>query len=347
MRAVRILLMILLCAAAAEAQQWSVQSSGTDTNLRGVSATYARDSNGAAVAVVWASGSNGAILQSKNSGKNWKRLHVQGGETLDFRSIQAFDAKTAYVMSSGEGALSRIYKTSDGGENWKQQYTDKRSAFFLDALVCISEKQCYAISDPVDGKFLLLATRDGEHWEELPRDRMPPALPAEGAFAASGTCLAIYDQREIYFATGGPAARVFQSSDSGRTWTVAETPIASGNASSGIFSIALEGSVLIVVGGDYKDANRSDRTAAYSLDQGTTWTLATQPPGGFRSAVASLEGGTLAVVGPNGEDISNDHGIHWTRTDSLDLNALVVLDSRNAWAVGPKGTIARWIDRTR
>ena len=345
MRAVRLLLMIFVCTSAAQAQRWSVQTSGADTNLRGVSAAYARDADGvvAAVATVWASGSNGVVLQSKNSGKTWKHLHVQGGVTMDFRSIQAFDANTAYVMSSGEGALSRIYKTSDGGENWKLQYTGKTPALFLDALVCISEKECYAISDPIDGKFLLLATRDGERWKELPGDKMPAALPAEGAFAASGTCLMIREKGEIYFATGGPAARVFHSSDSGRTWTVAETPIASGNASSGIFSITLEGSVLIVVGGDYKDANRSDRTAAYSLDQGTTWTLATQPPGGFRSAVASLEGGTLAVVGPNGEDISNDHGIHWTRTDSLDLNALVVLDSRNAWAVGPKGTIARWI----
>jgi photosystem II stability/assembly factor-like uncharacterized protein len=339
--------MILLCTTTAEAQQWSIQTSGTDTNLRGVSAAYARDSNGAAVAVVWASGSNGVILQSKNSGKTWKRLHVQGADTLDFRSIQAFDAKTAYLMSSGEGSLSRIYKTIDSGESWKLQYTGETPAFFLDALVCISEKQCYAISDPVDGKFLLLATRDGEHWEELPRDQMPAALPAEGGFAASGTCLSIYGQREIYFATGGPAARVFHSRDLGHTWTVAETSIASGNASSGIFSITREGNALVAVGGDYKDVNRADRTAAYSLDQGATWTLAAQPPSGFRSAVAFLDGNTLVAVGTSGEDISTDQGAHWTQTGDLDLNAIAVLDSANAWAVGPEGTITRWIDRTR
>jgi hypothetical protein len=31
--------------------------------------------------------------------------------------------------------------------------------------------------------------------------------------------------------------------------------------------------------------------------------------------------------------------------DSLDLNAAFVLDDRNGWAVGPKGTIARLINR--
>ncbi|MGH9711929.1 MAG: WD40/YVTN/BNR-like repeat-containing protein [Candidatus Acidiferrales bacterium] len=341
----RILLLILLSTTAADAQSWSVQTSGIDTNLRGVSAAFTRDSNGAAVAGVWASGSNGVILQSRDAGKSWKRLHVEGGETLDFRSIQAFDAKTAYVMSSGEGDKSRIYKTINAGETWKLQYTDKRAAFFLDAMVCISAMQCYAISDPVDGKFLLVATEDGKHWQELPRDNMPAALPGEGAFAASGTCLAIYAKREIYFATGGPAARVFHSPDLGGTWTVVATPIASGNASSGNFSITRQGDEVILVGGDYTDVNRSDRTVAYSLDRGATWTLAASPPRGFRSAVASLDGKTLAAVGPNGEDISDDRGAHWTSIGSLDLNALVVLDGRNAWAVGPKGMVARFIAR--
>lgn len=342
MPGVRTLLLLLACTMTADAQSWSIQTSGIDTNLRGVSAAYARDSNGAAVAAVWASGSNGVILQSRDAGKTWKRLHVAGGDALDFRSIQAFDAKTAYVMSSGQGEKSRIYKTIDGGESWKLQFTDKRAAFFLDAMVCISEKQCYAISDPVDGKFLLVAAEDGMHWKELARDNMPAALPAEGAFAASGTCLAIYARHEIYFATGGPAARVFHSPDLGRTWAVVETPIASGNASSGNFSIARQGDLVILAGGDYKDVNRSDRTVAYSLDRGATWTLAATPPRGFRSAVAPFGRTTFVAVGPNGEDVSDDGGAHWTTTGSLDLNALVVLDSRNAWAVGPKGTIARW-----
>jgi photosystem II stability/assembly factor-like uncharacterized protein len=345
MRAVRILLLTILFISPAAAQSWSIETTSFDTNLRAVSATHARDSRRSSAPVIWASGSHSRLLKSKDGGAHFRRLLVNAGVSLDLRGIQAFNEKIAYAMSSGEGKKSRIYKTTNAGEGWKLQFSDRRPAFFLDALVCISEKECYAISDPVDGKFLLLATRDGEHWQELPRDHMPAALPAEGAFAASGTCLSIYGQREIYFATGGPAARVFHSRDLGRTWTVTETPIASGNASSGIFSITREGNALVAVGGDYKDVNRADRTAAYSLDQGATWTLAAQPPGGFRSAVASLDAGTLAAVGPNGEDISNDHGAHWTPTDSLDLNTLAVLDGRNAWAAGPKGTIARWINR--
>src|ERR1700730_8277631 len=126
---------------------WAVQTSGIDTYLRGVNATESVDSNGTEHITVWACGSNGVILVSNDRGKTWKRFHVAGGESLDFRSIVGFDAKKAFVMSSGEGNKSLIYKTVDGGENWTLVFTDSRKAFFLDALACDGE--CYALSDPV------------------------------------------------------------------------------------------------------------------------------------------------------------------------------------------------------
>jgi len=114
-----------------------------------------------------------------------------GGADLDFRDIEAFGASTAYLMSSGDGEKSRIYKTTDQGKSWTLQYTDKRAGFFLDSLACDSPTHCFALSDPVDGKFLILATTDGQHWNEPPRDKMPAALATEGAFAASGTSITL------------------------------------------------------------------------------------------------------------------------------------------------------------
>lgn len=322
---------------------WSVQTTGIDTNLRGISAAGSVDADGAEHIAVWASGSNGVILFSSDLGENWKRLRVFGADSLDFRSIVAFDAKHAYVMSSGEGEKSRIYETKDGGETWKPEFTGKNPSFFLDALACNS--QCYALSDPVDGKFVLLSDHNNGSWSELPGDGMPAALPGEGAFAASGTALTVDNDRGLYFGTGGgKAARVFRSPDHGKTWTATDTPMASGNASSGIFSVLSTPWALIAVGGDYKDPNRPYRAAAYSQDEGKTWQLAAQQPGGYRSAVAALYGSALAV-GPTGEDISDDFGVHWKHIGSLDLNAVFVLDIYNAWAVGAKGTIARMVNK--
>jgi photosystem II stability/assembly factor-like uncharacterized protein len=337
----------LLLASSAETGWWKVQTTGIDSNLRGVSAVYVQNAKGVPAPVVWASGSNGVILKSLDEGKTWRRLHVADGDKLDFRGIVAFDASSAYVMSSGEGEKSRIYKTTDGGETWTLQFTDKRKKFFLDALKCISENECMALGDPVDGKFVLLHTEDGQHWSPLPNDKMPEALAGEGAFAASNTSL-LFGGPEILFGTGGATvARLFHSHDLGRTWTVVDTPIAAGNASAGIFSLARDARRIVAVGGDYKEPGRSSRVAAYSTDDGGTWRLAAQGPAGYRSAAARVpdDPKLWVAVGQNGEEVSRDFGLHWKQTDSLHLNAVVILDLWDGWAVGPEGTIARFVNQ--
>jgi photosystem II stability/assembly factor-like uncharacterized protein len=334
---VRAILLLLLFSTPGFAQSWSIQTSGLNTNLRGIS--IARASASSSAPMIWTCGSHGVVLRSYDSGKTWTRLHLPSADSLDFRSIQAFGSAIAYVMSIGTGPASRIYKTTDAGNHWTLEYT-AGPTIFLDDLVCASKTDCYAISDPVDGKFLLLHTRDGVSWRELSRAQMPPALPTEGTFAASGTSLAL-SNGTIYFATGGAVpARVFRSSDRGHTWAVFDTPVASANASSGIFSIARRRNSVVVVGGDYKNVTGADHSAAYSLDGGATWSLAKSGPGGFRSAVAFLDNSTVIAVGPSGEDISRDAGVHWTSAGTLNLNAITVFDSQ-AWAVGSKGTVAR------
>jgi photosystem II stability/assembly factor-like uncharacterized protein len=335
---------VLLFFRSTHVQWWEVQTSGIETNLRAVSAYDLPLEDGFTGRVVWASGSNGVILESGIGRQRWTRFHVPDGEALDFRGIVAFKGGATYAMSSGEGEKSRIYKTIDGGPTWKLQYSDTRKEFFLDSIACLSEKECIALGDPIDGKFILLKTSDGEHWNPLPTDNMPSALGGEGAFAASNSCIALRGN-EIYFGTGGPAARVFHSPDGGLSWTVARTPIVQGNPSSGIFALAFDGNNrLIAIGGDYKQPDYSERVAAYSVDKGNTWQLAAKQPSGFRSAVAYLENGRWIAAGPGGEDVSTDGGAHWKHTDSLNLNALTILGADDAWAVGAKGTIAHFVN---
>jgi len=283
------------------------------------------------------------ILRSTDDGHSWKQLAVAGVADLDFRDIEAFDSDTAYVMSSGNGNKSRIYKTIDGGKTWKLQYSDPRPAVFLDSLACLSITHCFALGDPVDGKFLVLTTDDGEHWRDLPRDKMPETIVNEGAFAASGTAIAACEDNSIFFGTGGSeSARIFRSPDGGRSWTALATPIPAG-PTSGIFSIACEGraSALVAVGGDYKSPDQAKRIAIHSGDGGKSWAVSEQQPGGYRSAVGSFSYGDFAAVGPNGTDISHDGGVHWIHTDHLNLNA-VSFEGTEGWAVGPKGMIARF-----
>jgi photosystem II stability/assembly factor-like uncharacterized protein len=214
-----------------------------------------------------------------------------------------------------------------------------------DAIACTSERECYALGDPIGGKFVILHTQDGARWEPLPTEFMPPVLPHEGAFAAGNSCLAVDHNGGIYFVTGGPAARVFHSPDAGRTWKAIEIPLAKGTESSGAFSIAVDGERIVVVGGNYRAPERPHGAAAYSKDAGATWHAAEGSPGGFRSGVAIFDRELPVAVNTNGSDVSTDSGAHWKHTDQIALNALTSDSVYGMWGAGPKGTVARFHKR--
>ena len=64
--------------------------------------------------IVWVSGHGGTFVRTTDGGLNWSARVVPGADTLQFRDVEAFDARTAYLLSSGSGSLSRIYRTDDG-----------------------------------------------------------------------------------------------------------------------------------------------------------------------------------------------------------------------------------------
>ena len=319
--------------------QWISQSSGTTARFRGVSA--------ASSTVAWASGSGGTYARTTDRGASWQSSVMPGASALDFRDVQAVDANTAYLLSIGNGDRSRIYKTTDGGRDWKLQFTNHQEKAFFDAFAFWDARTGMAVSDPVDGRFVLIKTTNGgATWREIPRASSPRALEGDGAFAASGTCIAVQGKRNVWFGTGGGAtARVFRSTDAGLTWKVASTPITAGNASSGIFSIAFKDSSNgVIVGGDYRKENETGDNVATTTDGGATWTLAKGRASGFRSAVSYSASGrekTLVAVGPSGSDYSVDNGVNWKSLGSTGYHA-VSFAGTDGWAAGDNGRIAKY-----
>jgi photosystem II stability/assembly factor-like uncharacterized protein len=317
----------------AQSQAWLSQNSGTNASLRGVSAVTPK--------VVWASGAGGVWLRTIDGGANWKAATVSGAEDLDFRGIHALDENTAWLMSSGPGDKSRIYKTTDAGAHWKLLFTSPDAKGFFDAITFWDARRGIVMGDAVNGQMTVFSTNDGGlHWA---RQQTPPALQNEGAFAASNSCLTVQGKNDAWFGTGGPgAARIFRSRNAGRTWTVSTSPIRNDSASSGVFSLAFSDARHgIATGGDYAKDSEARQNIAITSDSGKTWTAPQSGPQGFRSAVTYLaDRKTWLVTGTSGSDISTDNGNTWQTIDTGPFNALSAISSRAAWAVGPRGRIA-------
>jgi len=317
---------------------WELRESGTEATFRGL---FVVDAD-----VAWASGSGGTVLQTVDGGKTWQARTVPGAEDLDFRDVHAWDGKRALLLSAGLPAM--IYRTVDGGETWEVTYSNRTPGVFFNTMAFADAFRGVAVSDPVDGRFLIILTADGgETWNELPWEDRPKALDGEAGFAASGTCLAVHGEAGIWFGTGGPAARVHRSSDWGVTWSVANTPLRSGKASQGVFGLHfasdLEG---YAVGGDYRDEKNPAGNAAITGDGGASWATVLEAPSGFRECVAPVSDQnpkTMIAVGPSGTDVSVDGGSTWRSIGSAGFHAAAFSpDGRTGIAVGAHGAVARW-----
>src|SRR5579862_4131998 len=154
--------MVWVCGPGSARAQWAMETSNTTADLRGIHSI----GNG----IAWASGTNGTVLRTEDGGVVWQTCTVpSGAERLDFRGIQAFDANTAIVMSSGKGDLSRLYKTTDGCHSWKLLFKNPDEDGFWDAIAFASSarnpNRGFILGDPAAGRFVLFFTLDrGNHW---------------------------------------------------------------------------------------------------------------------------------------------------------------------------------------
>lgn len=325
----RLIYLSLFVAAGTGVLSWDLAVKVTTASLRGI--------HNVGRGVIWASGANGTVLRSEDDGYLWQTCTLPADAVkLDFRAIYGWDANHVDVMSSGAGALSRLYETTDGGATWQMLFENPDAAGFWDALT-FRGNSGYILGDPVDGRFVLYRSDDqGHHWHRENAAGLT-ATEGEGAFAASNSSLVALPNSKILFVTGGKGGpRVFRS-DMALQWTAAKVPMAGGKESAGIFSLAFRDSTHgAAVGGDYQNPSATAGTAAWTSDAGATWHAATRYPSGYRSSVAWDDAlHAWIAVGPNGSDLSRDDGRTWERFDSGECNALSL-----PWVAGPKGRLA-------
>jgi len=375
LRAMRWILLVAFCGCSAvaglrafaqESGAWQIEGSGTTAGLRGIDSVDGR--------VAWASGAGGTLLKTIDGGTHWEKCAVpdedKDGTTLDFRGVQAWDAKTAIVMASGPGEKSRLYKTTDGCRTWMLLFAnpDAPNGFF-DSF-WLNGSRGILLGDPVREQFAVFITENsGKTWKRDEHGGLSVHARSLAAFAASNSAIPIGNALFTRaFATGGKSGAVFFSRPFTKEeeqhgmidrlvrkeppWKSSLIPLSSGADSAGTFAVAYrypvtigecvdcsfnENSRFVAVGGDYTKPNESAGTSAWSSDGGWTWTASANTPHGYRSGVQWSEPLRVWIaVGTNGSDISRDDGRTWQPLDNGNWNALSL-----PFIVGPNGRIAK------
>jgi photosystem II stability/assembly factor-like uncharacterized protein len=205
------------------------------------------------------------------------------------------------------------------------------------------------------------------HTAAAPSSSTGPALPWKSGASAprelgknEGASAPEEPDPNIWFATGGRAARVFHSPDRGRTWQVFDTPLTHGPDSAGIFSIAFrDANHGVIAGGDYKHPDQDGPNLAFTNDAGKTWTLSQIFPQSYYSAVA-YDRRSLTHANINLDDNqshlrlfivaaksiydfrppNNPTRISPPKKSAIQFNAVSPYPTGGALFVGPKGSIA-------
>lgn len=258
---------------------------------------------------VWLAGTKGVVV--RDCGGRISRFVMTPLNAPDLRSIWGFDSLRAIAVGIGSPAL--VFRTIDGGANWEKVFELNHPDAFLDGITFWDDYNGLIYGDPIDGKMVVLRTKDsGKTWHLLPDKSLPKLEPGEASFAASGTGIRCFGRKGVMVATGGSKSRLWKSSNRGKSWKSMEVPILQGQPSQGIFSFSFfDKKNGAVVGGDYVLDTLRSKHVLLTKDGGKTWLMPTTTTRGYRECVQYLDKHTLIACGPTGTDGSTDGGMNW------------------------------------
>lgn len=255
----------------------------------------------------------------------------------EYRSL-ATNGKDIFALSIGNPA--RLHKFSKDLLNKSLVYREDHDKVFYDSMQFWNTKEGIAIGDPTANCLSIIITRDGgSSWHKVPCESLPNTVEGEAAFAASNTNIVLKGNK-VWIVSGGKKARVFHSSDKGKTWQVQETPIVQGETMTGIFTADFyDENIGLIAGGNYEKPTQNFQNKAITKDGGKTWNLIGENTGfGYASCVQFIpksKGKGIVSVGATGLHYSADGGHTWKQflTDPT-LYTIRFLDEDTAFAAG-------------
>ena len=227
---------------------WTNQISGS-TSLRTVKAVNDM--------VAWAAGAAASVRKTIDGGATWTNGNPNPGVINGLiYNIEAIDANNAWCTTSP--AATFIYRTTNGGANWTQVFT-QASPGFINGIQFINSNTGFAQGDPVAARWSLWkSTNAGASW-----DSAGMYLPQSGTEAGWVGSFQVTPAGNMWFGTNN--TRVYKSTNFGASYSFAATT-GLVNSYSVYFTTATRG----LAGGT---------TIVKSTDGGVTYTGVGMPPG--------------------------------------------------------------------
>lgn len=267
-----------------------------------------------------------SFIRTADGGKTWRYDSVDAPAGYGLNSIAPVDGNTCYAaLSAINSTGGGIFKTTDGGDTWKQLEKGKlfNSTSVLDFVYFFDAQHGLAVGDNNGDTSVLeiYTTSDaGKNWSRVPNQNIPPTIGS--AYSFSGSVYTVFKNTlwfQGYDSYGN--GYIYRSDDLGNHWQLfpytLSTPIFDF-----VFTDKLNG-----LGVSFNFGEGPNEVETH--DGGKTWNNKnfTGPlMGGWitqipytHTLVSTLPGPGLTPV--YGSSYSNDYGASWHLIDS-GINAL-------------------------
>jgi hypothetical protein len=296
-------------------------------------------------------GSNGIIGNVYMRNDDWsvslsEKIRYKDTLIPNFRSV-ASNGKDIFALSIGNPALLTKFNASETDPStqsdvmgsYRLVYKEVHEKVFYDSMKFFDTQNGIAMGDPTENCLSIIITQDGgDTWAKIPCDKLPKVEKGEAAFAASNTNIKVIG-KTAWIVTGGAKARVFKTTDLGKSWSVFDTPIICGNGPQGIYSVDFaDENNGILIGGDYSNPRENKANKAITKDGGKTWQLvADKSEPAYKSCiqfVPNTQGKEVFAVGFTGISYSKDGGLTWKEISKEAYYTIDFVDRNHAWLAG-------------
>ncbi|RUO25179.1 hypothetical protein CWE09_00070 [Aliidiomarina minuta] len=251
--------------------------------------------------VIWLGSSHGDVARSTDAGETWELSRPVGQVSQHpIYQIKAIDDRQAFVMSSGRGDASRLFRTRNGGYSWSQLHRGNGDEH-LRCFALINDGEGWILGDTLNDEWHIVRSSNGRTWLRSRSGFSEPALPGEGAFNESGSCVRFANDTWIMGTAHASTARVMIKSRSALRFNVIDTPLSSGS-NAGVTSVwPLNHRSFLVAGGNFGRADAEPELFLYENNEFTE--LPQAPLSGALTNLIKYQDNIL---------VANESGIAWT-----------------------------------